>query len=74
MPDSRRTEAEAPTAIVLAYTDTHLCYCPDCARRLGYDNPEKWGPNGLPFIRITRLGEVPEKYCDACGGNLPREE
>lgn len=65
MADVRRASGNPTEKEVLAYTDTHLCYCPGCARRLGYDDPKKWGPNWLPFIAITRPDEVPEKYCDS---------
>jgi hypothetical protein len=73
MPDVRRTHGGSPGGEVLAYTDTHLCYCADCAHRFGYDDPKKWGPNWLPFIAITRPDEVPEKYCDSCERILERE-
>ena len=73
MPDVRSVHEKTSKTIVLAYTDTHLCYCPACAHRLGYDDPAKWGPNWLPFIAITRPDEVPEKYCDSCERILPRD-
>jgi hypothetical protein len=58
------------TLPVLAYADTHLCYCPTCAHRLGYNDPRKWGPNWLPFIAIFKPDDLPEKYCDACAEPL----
>jgi hypothetical protein len=73
MPDVHRAYDEAAGEMILAYTDTHLCYCPACAHRLGYDAPGKWEPNWLPFIAITRSDEVPEKYCDSCERILPRD-
>jgi hypothetical protein len=73
MPEARSVHDGIPKETILAYTDTHLCYCPNCAHRLGYDDPGKWGSNWLPFIAITRPDEVPEKYCDSCDGILPRE-
>ena len=65
--------AEARVA-PLAFTDSVLTYCPECAHRMGYDQKGKWGPNWLPFIAIRRADEVPEKYCDSCERCLPREE
>ena len=73
MPDVRRAYDEAAGEMILAYSDTHLCYCPAYTHRLGYDDPGKWGPNWLPFIAITRPDEVPEKYCDSCERTLPRD-
>jgi hypothetical protein len=52
---------------ILAYTDTHLCYCPTCACRLGYDAKGRWEPNWLPFIVVCDSDDVPQKHCDACG-------
>lgn len=72
MADARSVRGRTLTEVVLAYTDTHLCYCPKCAYRLGHDDPKKWGPNWLPFIAITRPDEIPEKYCDSCERVLPR--
>ena len=71
MPDLRSVYDRTLKEAVLAYTDTQLCCCPECAYRLGYDDPSEWGPNWLPFIPITRLDEIPEKYCDSCGRILP---
>ena len=73
MSEGRGASTESSGERILAYTDTHLCYCPQCAHRMGYDQWEKWGPNWLPFIAITDSGEVPEKYCDACETCLERE-
>lgn len=73
MPDVRGVHDRNPKARVLAYTDTHLCYCAECAYRLGYDDPGKCGPNWLPFFAITRPDEIPEKYCDSCDRILPRD-
>jgi hypothetical protein len=73
MEQVHRVNGKAVGQTILAYTDTHLCYCPGCAQRLGYDDPNKWGPNWLPFIAITRPDEIPEKYCDSCECILERD-
>jgi hypothetical protein len=66
------TDGPAP-ANPLAFSDSVLTYCAECAYRLGYDDPSKWGPHWLPFLPITRPDEIPEKYCDSCERILPRD-
>lgn len=73
MPDVCSVHDRTPKEIVRAYTDMHLCYCPECAYHLGYDGPSECGPNWLPFLPITRPDEIPEKYCDSCERILPRD-
>lgn len=70
MADTHRNSRAAPSGKPLALTDTHFCYCPTCAHRLGYDAKGRWGPNWLPFIAILEPDDLPEKYCDACGEPL----
>lgn len=74
MTDVRRADDEGFQGRLLAYTDTHLCYCPECARRFGYAQRGKWGPNWLPFIPITTPDELPQKLCDSCDRQLKPEE
>ena len=66
MLDFGRADDQVSEGRPLAYTDTHLCYCPECTHKLGYDQKEKWGPNWLPFIPITTPDELPQKRCDSC--------
>lgn len=67
-------QTNGPTpANPLAFSDSVLTYCAECAYRLGYGDPSKCGPNWLPFLPITRADEIPEKYCDSCERVLPRD-
>jgi len=73
MTEVPRVYGETSGETLLAYTDTHLCYCPECARKLGYDEKGKWGPNRLPFIEINTPDELPQKQCDSCDRHMKPE-
>lgn len=55
-----------PRKAPIAYTDTHLVYCPSCATELdllsGIAAPTNW----LPFGPIDDEDDLPQKRCDRC--------
>lgn len=58
----KETTHKAP----IAYTDTHLVYCPKCADEIDLLSEATMPTNWLPFGPIEDMDDLPQKYCDRC--------
>ena len=50
----------------IAYTDTQLTYCPNCAAELDLLSGTTAPTNWLPFGPIDDVDDLPQKQCDRC--------